>query len=198
MALYRIDDKAPQVAASAYIAAEATLIGAVSVGERATILAGAVARADNEPIVDRHREQRPGRRGPARRPGLSADDRHARHRRPPGDAARLHDRRRRADRHPGGGDERRGHRQRAAWSAPAPSSPRENRFPSARSSSARRPRPCATLTDADIANLERAASGYVERGAHFRDAPRARRLNPRRARERRSTAWLICSRTRWA
>jgi carbonic anhydrase/acetyltransferase-like protein (isoleucine patch superfamily) len=51
MTLYRIDDKAPQVAASAYIAAEATLIGAVSVGERATILAGAVARADNEPIV---------------------------------------------------------------------------------------------------------------------------------------------------
>jgi len=51
MALYRIDDKAPQVAASAYIAAEATLIGAVRVGERATILAGAVARADNEPIT---------------------------------------------------------------------------------------------------------------------------------------------------
>ena len=51
MALYRIDDKAPQVAASAYVAAEATLIGAVSVGERATILAGAVARADNEPIA---------------------------------------------------------------------------------------------------------------------------------------------------
>ena len=51
MALYRIDDKAPQVAASAYVAAEATLIGAVSVGERATVLAGAVARADNEPIV---------------------------------------------------------------------------------------------------------------------------------------------------
>ena len=51
MALYRIDDKAPQVAASAYVAQEATLIGAVSVGERATILAGAVARADNEPIT---------------------------------------------------------------------------------------------------------------------------------------------------
>src|SRR6476661_10917893 len=51
MALYRIDDKAPQVAASAYGAEEATLIGAVSVGERATILAGAVARADNEPIT---------------------------------------------------------------------------------------------------------------------------------------------------
>ncbi len=51
MALYRIDDKAPQVAASAYIAVEATLIGAVRVGERATVLAGAVARADNEPIA---------------------------------------------------------------------------------------------------------------------------------------------------
>ena len=51
MALYRIDDKAPQVAASAYIAAEATLIGEVSVGERVTVLAGAVARADNEPIA---------------------------------------------------------------------------------------------------------------------------------------------------
>jgi len=51
MALYRIDDKAPQVAASAYIAAEATLIGAISVGERVTILAGAVVRADNEPIA---------------------------------------------------------------------------------------------------------------------------------------------------
>jgi carbonic anhydrase/acetyltransferase-like protein (isoleucine patch superfamily) len=51
MALYRIGDKTPQLAASAYVAAEATLIGAVSVGERGTVLAGAVARADNEPIV---------------------------------------------------------------------------------------------------------------------------------------------------
>jgi len=51
MALYRIGAKAPQVAASAYVAAEATLIGAVSVGARATILVGAVARADNEPIT---------------------------------------------------------------------------------------------------------------------------------------------------
>ena len=43
-----------------------------------------------------------------------------------------------------------------------------------------------TLTDADIANLERAASGYVERGAHFRTPPRSRRLRPgdaRRAKE---------------
>ena len=37
MALYRIDDRTPQVAASAYISNEATLIGAVVVGERATV-----------------------------------------------------------------------------------------------------------------------------------------------------------------
>ena len=40
MALYRIGTKTPQVAASAYVAVEATLIGEVSVGERATVLAG--------------------------------------------------------------------------------------------------------------------------------------------------------------
>jgi len=51
MALYRIDASTPRIAATAYIAAEATLIGAVSVGERATVLAGVVARADNEPIA---------------------------------------------------------------------------------------------------------------------------------------------------
>lgn len=51
MALYRIDAKTPKVAASAYIAAEATLIGEVTVGERASVLAGVVARADNEPIA---------------------------------------------------------------------------------------------------------------------------------------------------
>ena len=50
MALYRIGDKTPQVATSAYIAAEATLIGAVTVGERTSVWAGAVARGDNETI----------------------------------------------------------------------------------------------------------------------------------------------------
>ena len=51
MPLYRIDDRAPEIAPSAYIAEQATLIGRVVVGERATVLAGAVARADNEPIA---------------------------------------------------------------------------------------------------------------------------------------------------
>jgi carbonic anhydrase/acetyltransferase-like protein (isoleucine patch superfamily) len=50
MALYRIDGKAPEVPTSAYVAAEATLIGRVTLGERASVWFGAVARADNEPI----------------------------------------------------------------------------------------------------------------------------------------------------
>jgi carbonic anhydrase/acetyltransferase-like protein (isoleucine patch superfamily) len=51
MALYRIGPKAPRVAASAYVAAEATLVGDVVVGERASVWPGAAARGDNEPIV---------------------------------------------------------------------------------------------------------------------------------------------------
>jgi carbonic anhydrase/acetyltransferase-like protein (isoleucine patch superfamily) len=51
MTVYRLGDKVPQVAASAYIAHEATVIGMVTIGERASVWAGAVARGDNETIV---------------------------------------------------------------------------------------------------------------------------------------------------
>ena len=51
MALYRLDDKTPQVAASAYIAREATVIGLVTIGERTSVWSGAVARGDNETIA---------------------------------------------------------------------------------------------------------------------------------------------------
>jgi carbonic anhydrase/acetyltransferase-like protein (isoleucine patch superfamily) len=51
MPLYRIDDRAPEVAASAYIAEQATLIGRVVVGERASFWPGASARGDNETIT---------------------------------------------------------------------------------------------------------------------------------------------------
>jgi carbonic anhydrase/acetyltransferase-like protein (isoleucine patch superfamily) len=51
MARYRIADKEPQVAATAFVAEEATLIGAVIVGERASIWPGVVVRGDNEPIT---------------------------------------------------------------------------------------------------------------------------------------------------
>jgi carbonic anhydrase/acetyltransferase-like protein (isoleucine patch superfamily) len=51
MPLYRIDDRTPQVAPSAYIADAATLIGSVVVGERASFWTGASARGDNETIT---------------------------------------------------------------------------------------------------------------------------------------------------
>jgi carbonic anhydrase/acetyltransferase-like protein (isoleucine patch superfamily) len=51
MPLYRLRDHAPQIPASAYVAAEATRIGRISLGERASIWSGAVARGDNEPIA---------------------------------------------------------------------------------------------------------------------------------------------------
>ncbi|WP_085318230.1 gamma carbonic anhydrase family protein [Derxia lacustris] len=50
MAIYGIGGHAPQVPASAYVAAEATLIGQVVLGERASVWSGAVIRGDNEPI----------------------------------------------------------------------------------------------------------------------------------------------------
>lgn len=51
MALYRIADKTPRVAASAFVAVEATVIGAVTIGERSSVWPGAVARGDNETIA---------------------------------------------------------------------------------------------------------------------------------------------------
>jgi carbonic anhydrase/acetyltransferase-like protein (isoleucine patch superfamily) len=50
MTLYRLGADAPVVPASAYVAAEATLTGRVTLGEQASVWPGATARADNEPI----------------------------------------------------------------------------------------------------------------------------------------------------
>ena len=50
MARYRIGKRKPVVASSAFVAAEATLVGEVLVGERASIWFGAVLRGDNEPV----------------------------------------------------------------------------------------------------------------------------------------------------
>jgi carbonic anhydrase/acetyltransferase-like protein (isoleucine patch superfamily) len=50
MPIYRLGDHAPQIANNAFVAPEATLIGDVAIGERATIWFGAVIRGDNEPI----------------------------------------------------------------------------------------------------------------------------------------------------
>ncbi len=51
MAVYRLGDKTPQLADSVYIAEEATVIGMVTLGARASVWAGAVARGDNETIA---------------------------------------------------------------------------------------------------------------------------------------------------
>lgn len=51
MPIYQLDDHAPVVPASAYVSDEATLIGRVTLGEGASVWAGARIRADNEPIV---------------------------------------------------------------------------------------------------------------------------------------------------
>ena len=170
MALYRIDDKAPQVAASAYVAAEATLIGAVSVGERATILAGAVARADNEPIAigDESNVQEGavlhadpgfpltiGKR-------VTIGHQAMLHGCTIGDGALIGIQ---AVVH-----ERRGHRPPAAWSAPAPIVTEGKSFPDRSLILGAPAKAVRTLTDEDIANLERAAVGLR----------RARRALPRR------------------
>jgi carbonic anhydrase/acetyltransferase-like protein (isoleucine patch superfamily) len=50
MAVYRLGKKIPQIPASAYVAAEAAVIGEVILGEGANVWPGAVIRGDNEPI----------------------------------------------------------------------------------------------------------------------------------------------------
>jgi len=51
MPIYQLDDKVPVIPASCYISPEATIIGTVVLGERVSILPGAVLRGDNDPIV---------------------------------------------------------------------------------------------------------------------------------------------------
>jgi carbonic anhydrase/acetyltransferase-like protein (isoleucine patch superfamily) len=50
MAVYRLGDFAPLIAATAYVAPTATLIGKVTLGERASVWFGATLRGDNERI----------------------------------------------------------------------------------------------------------------------------------------------------
>jgi len=51
MALYQIDGGQPRLAAGAWAAPSADLIGDVRLGERASVWFGAIVRADNTPIV---------------------------------------------------------------------------------------------------------------------------------------------------
>lgn len=51
MTRYRLGDKSPQIDDTAYVAAEATIIGDVRLAADTSVWAGAVLRGDNEPIV---------------------------------------------------------------------------------------------------------------------------------------------------
>ena len=51
MAIYQLGDRVPVIPQSCYIAPNATVIGSVTLGERVSILFGAVLRGDEEPIT---------------------------------------------------------------------------------------------------------------------------------------------------
>lgn len=51
MPVYRLADSAPTIAASAYIAPTATIIGRVVLQDHASVWFGAILRGDNEPIT---------------------------------------------------------------------------------------------------------------------------------------------------
>jgi carbonic anhydrase/acetyltransferase-like protein (isoleucine patch superfamily) len=51
MSIYQLGDLVPVIPASCYIAPEATIIGQVTLGERVSVMSGAVIRGDNEPVV---------------------------------------------------------------------------------------------------------------------------------------------------
>src|SRR5947207_1192302 len=51
MTIYKLEDNAPEISASAYVAREATVTGKVRLENNVSIWPGAVLRGDNEPIV---------------------------------------------------------------------------------------------------------------------------------------------------
>src|SRR5215471_11507165 len=51
MAIYQLGDKKPVIPASCFVAESATIIGDVTLGERVSVLFGAVLHGDNEPIT---------------------------------------------------------------------------------------------------------------------------------------------------
>lgn len=51
MAIYQLDGLKPRISATAFVAEEAVVIGDVHLGERVTVLAGVVIRADNDSIT---------------------------------------------------------------------------------------------------------------------------------------------------
>ena len=63
MAVYTLKDSSPTIAASAYVAPSASVIGHVVLAEQSSVWFGATLRGDNEIISIGARQQRAGRRG---------------------------------------------------------------------------------------------------------------------------------------
>ena len=51
MAIYQLGDRKPVIPASCFVAENATIIGDVTLGERVSVLFGAVIRGDNDPVT---------------------------------------------------------------------------------------------------------------------------------------------------
>jgi carbonic anhydrase/acetyltransferase-like protein (isoleucine patch superfamily) len=51
MAIYELNGKRPVIPASCFVAENATIIGDVTLGERVSVLFGAVIRGDNDPVT---------------------------------------------------------------------------------------------------------------------------------------------------
>jgi carbonic anhydrase/acetyltransferase-like protein (isoleucine patch superfamily) len=167
MSIYQIGDDSPDIAPDAFVAPSATVIGKVTLKSRASVWFGAVIRGDNEPITIG--ESSNSQEGAVLHtdPGipLTIGDRVT-----VGHQAMLH-----------GctiGDGAligiqavvmNGAVIGASCLVGAGAVVTEGKsFPERSLILGAPAKAVRTLTDADIANLERAASGYVERGAHFR------------------------------
>ena len=102
MALYKLGDVSPTLAASAYVAPTASVIGNAVLAGNSSVWFGATLRGDNETISIGGRQQRAGWRRTAHGSRISAAGGRQRVDRTSGNAARLHGRRRFADRNSGG------------------------------------------------------------------------------------------------
>ena len=167
MPLYRIDDRAPEVAPSAYISEQATLIGRVVVGARASFWSGASARGDNETITvgdDSNIQEGAVLHADPGFPltigaRVTVGHQAMLHGCTIGDGALIGIQAVVMNGAVIGASSLVGA---GAIVTEGKTFPERTLVLGAPAKAAR------TLTDSDVANLERAASGYVERGAHFR------------------------------
>ena len=167
MPIYQLGDKKPVIPASCYIAETATIIGDVTLGERVSVLFGAVIRGDNDPVTigdDSNVQDNCVLHSDPGLPltigkGVTIGHQAMLHGCTIGDGALIGIQAVVMNGAVIGESSLVGA---GAVVTEGKSFPERSLILGAPAKAVR------TLTDADIANLERAASGYVERGAHFR------------------------------